>query len=133
MADAVVDLVESGETMRAAGLEIVDVVMETQAVLIANPHSKHRDLVDIIRRRITGVLTAEKHVMIEYNIERSLLHEASLITPGKKSPTVSSLEDPNWLAVKAMILRSEASNKLDQLEALGATAILITSLENCRV
>jgi ATP phosphoribosyltransferase len=87
----------------------------------------------LLVRRINGVLTAEKFVMVEYNTSRDKLAECSRITPGKKSPTVCPLEDPNFVAVKAMVARKEVTAKLDLLEAAGATDILITSLENCRV
>jgi len=133
LADAVVDLVESGETMRAAGLEIVDVIMKTQAVLIANPHSPFKDLTEKIKKRIVGVLTAEKYMMIEYNIMRTKLQLAVQITPGSTSPTISPLEEDGWVAVKSMILRSESNDKMDQLQDIGAQAILLTNIPNCRV
>ena len=64
---------ESGNTMRAAGLEKVDVLMKTEAVFIGNPHSEHKDLIEIIRNRLVGALTAERFVMLEYNLPRNML------------------------------------------------------------
>ena len=61
LADAVVDLVETGTTMRAAGLEIVENVMETEAVLIANPKSTHLEILNTIKQRIQGYITATKY------------------------------------------------------------------------
>ena len=85
------DLVETGTTMRAAGLEIVAEVISTEAVLIANRHTKYGDLISVIKRRIQvreaanlqGVQTAEKFLLIEYNIKKSQLEEACAITPGQ--------------------------------------------------
>ena len=75
LAEGLVDLVESGTTINAAGLEILDVIMTTEAVLITNKHSPFQDLVDKLCRRIVGVITAEKFVMVEYNVERRLLDQ----------------------------------------------------------
>lgn len=133
LADAVVDLVESGETMKAAGLEIVDEIMRTEAVLIMNAQTHKKDLIDMILKRLKGVLTAEKYAMIEYNIEKDKLALGEKITPGRKAPTVLSLENPDWVAVKSMILKSESNNLMDQLEEIGAQDILVSGMDNCRV
>lgn len=133
LADAIVDLVESGETMKAAGLEVVREIMKTQAVLISNPHSQHGDLIARIKKRIEGVVTADKYAMIEYNIHRDNLKAGESLTPGRKSPTISPLEDPNWVAVKSLIKKSESNNLIDQLDQVGATDILVYHLDNCRV
>lgn len=130
LADAVVDLVETGTTMRAAGLEVVDVVMETQSVLISNPKNKHTDLVAKLKKRIQGHLAARKFNLINYNVARANLPAACKITPGKRSPTVSPLEDPLWVSVNAMILRKETSDIMDKLEAIGATDLLVTEITN---
>lgn len=133
LADGIVDLVESGETMKAAGLEVVTEIMKTQAVLIANPHSQHQDMITRIRKRLDGVVTADKFAMIEYNIHRDNMKAGEALTPGRKSPTISPLEDPNWVAVKSLIRKSESNNLIDQLDQIGATDILVYHLDNCRV
>lgn len=133
LADAVVDLVETGTTMRAAGLEIVETVMETECVLISNPKNTHQSLVDKVNKRIDGYLAASRFKMINYNIERRNLMAAFQITPGKRSPTVSPLEDEQWVAVAAMIEKKKASDIMDELERLGATDILVFAIDNCRV
>ncbi len=133
LADAVVDLVESGETMKAAGLEVVQEIMHTEAVLLMNPLTKNKKLIDLISKRLKGVITAKKYAMIEYNIKREKLAEGEKITPGQKAPTVLPLEDPDWVAVKSMILKSEANNMMDQLELVGASDILVSGIDNCRV
>jgi ATP phosphoribosyltransferase len=104
LADAVVDLVETGTTMKAAGLEIVSTIMETQAVLIHKQcKSTHQELCRKIHTRIQGYITAQEYQMVTYNIERSKIKLAELITPGKRSPTVSPLEDSAWCAVSALV------------------------------
>ncbi len=133
LADAVVDLVETGTTMRAAGLEVVAEILTTEAILIANPHSKHRPLVNLMKRRIEGYITATKYMMISYNISRSLLQSAIQITPGKRSPTVTGLEDAEFCAVSSLIKKSDAASKMDELEKIGATDILLFRIANSRM
>lgn len=130
LADAVVDLVETGTTMKAAGLEIVAEILSTQAILISNPHAEHGDLVDLIQRRIGGYITATKHVMIVYNISEELLAKATAITPGKRSPTVTTLDDGKSKSVSSLVLKKEVNNKMDQLHEIGATDILVLDLAN---
>eukprot|EP01135_Chromosphaera_perkinsii_P006565 Nk52_evm7s545 gene=Nk52_evmTU7s545 len=132
LADGIVDLVETGDTMRAAGLEVVSDIMTTNAVLIENPHSKFMDLALTIQKRIEGVITAEKYQTIEYNVPRAKLPEAVKITPGKKSPTLCPLEDDTWVAVKSLVLKKEVAKIMDRLVEIGATDILIFDLANCR-
>jgi len=130
LADGVVDLVETGTTMRAAGLEVVETVLSTQFVLIGNPHAEHQDIVDLLKRRISGYITSQKYVLVMYNISNDLFEKAVAITPGKKSPTVTSLEDGNSKAVSALILKKDVSKKMDELYDAGATDILVLSMSN---
>ncbi|XP_062518610.1 uncharacterized protein LOC134193793 isoform X2 [Corticium candelabrum] len=133
LADAVVDLVESGDTMRAAGLKEIAEILPSQAVLISNPNSKRLKEIELIKRRVQGVVDAAKFVMVEYNVIRSKLSLVLQITPGKNSPTLAPLENDEWLSVKALIYRSETNTILDQLQEIGAEAILIYDVQNCRV
>jgi ATP phosphoribosyltransferase len=70
---------------------------------------------------------------LEYNVPRSKLPQAEEITPGFNSPTISSLEDPDWCAVKVMVHRANVIEIMERLEALGASAILETEITNCRL
>lgn len=133
LADAVVDLVETGTTMRAAGLEIVATIMETQSVFIASPQTKHSDMISVLTKRIEGYLTSQKYQMIQYNVERSKLPLALEITPGKRSPTIASLDDENWVSASSLILKKEASTIMDKLQQVGATDILLFALTNTRM
>jgi ATP phosphoribosyltransferase len=86
LADAVVDLVETGTTMRAAGLEEVEVIMKTQACLLSNKSSKHQAIIDLLKTRVEGYLTATRYLMISYNIERTKLPEASKVFTRRNPP-----------------------------------------------
>lgn len=132
LADAVVDLVETGTTMRAAGLEIVDTIMETQTVLISNTKSPHRVMIDKIRTRLEGYQNATKHYLITYNVKRSDLDKAVLITPGHESPTIQELNEDGWISVSSMVLIKEVSDIMDRLKDIGARSILALDIKNCR-
>ena len=114
-------------------MEVVADILSTQAILIANPNAEHSDLVDLIKRRIEGYITATKYVMIVYNISSDLLPKAVEITPGKRSPTVTSLDDGVCKAVSSLVLKSEVSEKMDALHEVGATDILVIDISNSRM
>jgi ATP phosphoribosyltransferase len=133
VADAIVDLVETGSTLAANRLRIFDEIGSFQTVLIQNKTCQQTELADRVVRRLEGVVIARAYSLLEYNIPRAKLPEAEKITPGFNSPTVSALEDPNWCAVRVMVRRSEIIKVMEQLEALGAHAILETAINNCRL
>ena len=117
---------------QAAGLEVVADILETEAILISNPHSEHQDLVDLIKRRIEGYITAQKYVMISYNVTDDVLEKALAITPGKKSPNITTLAD-GAKAISCLIHKKEVVKKMDELEEVGATDILTFELSNTRM
>lgn len=133
LADAIVDLVETGSTMRAAGLELLDVIMKTEAVLISNPKLQNNQILDKIVRRIEGFVIASRFSMITYNVSKDNLDKAKKITPGKKAPTISPLEDPEWVSVSALVQKDKSADIMDQLDLVGATDILLSDMTNCRV
>ncbi|DBA02021.1 TPA: hypothetical protein N0F65_000268 [Lagenidium giganteum] len=132
LADGIVDLVETGTTMKAAGLELVSTIMETEAVLIMNPKSTKAALAHKIHQRILGYITATKYKMVTYNIEKSKLEQAKLVTPGRKSPTVNTLTGGDFLSISAMVEKNSVSDIMDQLQEIGATDIVVFDIENCR-
>ncbi|KAL9113743.1 MAG: hypothetical protein Q9227_002188 [Pyrenula ochraceoflavens] len=132
VADGIVDLVESGETMRAAGLKAIDTVLESTAVLIRSKSPSNPKLVDTITARIRGVITAQKYIMCQYNIARSRLPEATRITPGKRAPTITALEEVEWVAVSAMVEKKTLALVMDELVTVGATDILALEIANSR-
>src|SRR5204862_5904507 len=121
------------DTLRDNGLEIIETIAPSQAVLIQTPAPRDAKLCDVIVRRIEGVLTAQQYTLLEYNIPRAKLKEAEALTPGYTSPTVSDCEDPAWGAVKVMVPKKQSIEIMDKLEALGAKAILETQILNCRL
>ena len=131
--DAIVDLVESGETMKAAGLHPIETVLSTSAHLIVSKHPSHPELVEVIKSSMEGLLAAQKYVLCNYNAPRNKLPELLKVTPGRRAATVSPLEDDDWVAVSSMIQRSDMANILDQLKSLGASDILVFEISNCRV
>lgn len=133
VADAIVDLVETGSTLAANRLKVLDEIGRYETVLIQNPARRHAELADRVVRRLEGVIIARGYSLLEYNIPRAKLAEAEKITPGFHSPTVNSLEDPAWCAVRVMVRRGEVIAVMEQLEALGASAILETQIANCRL
>lgn len=133
VADAIVDLVETGSTLAANRLTILDEIGSYETVLIQNRTTKQQALADRVVRRLEGVVIARAYSMLEYNIPAEKLAEAETITPGFESPTVSRLEEESWFAVRAMVPRKDVISIMERLEALGATAILETSIANCRL
>ncbi|PVU99844.1 hypothetical protein BB559_000355 [Furculomyces boomerangus] len=133
LADGIVDLVESGDTMRAAGLRVAGTLLQTETKLITNQHSSHRQLIETLKSRIEGVLTAKLYVLCQYNIHREKTGEAIKITPGKRAPSIMTLDNQDWVAINAMVEKSNLAEKMDSLKAIGATDILVLSIENCRV
>ena len=132
VADGIVDLVESGETMKAAGLKAIDTVLESTAVLVKSRKPSNPKLVDLITSRIRGVITAQRWILCQYNVPRSKLAEASRITPGKRAPTVTTLDDPSWVAVSAMVEKSKVATVMDDLLEIEASDILVLSITNSR-
>lgn len=132
VADAVADVVSTGATLRAQGLEVFGpVILESEAVLIAQDAS--REGIETLRRRLHGVWVAKQFVLMDYDLPVALLERASAITPGLESPTVSPLRDPEWVAVRAMVSRHDVNAVMDDLYALGAKAILVSAIHAARI
>ena len=123
---------ESGETMRAAGLKAIDTVVESTAILIKSKSPSNPEMVDLIASRIRGVITAQRYVLCQYNIERSHLAEATSITPGKRAATVTTLDEANWVAVSSMVEKKKIAVVMDELARVGAQDILVLDIHNAR-
>jgi ATP phosphoribosyltransferase len=132
VADAVADVVSTGATLRAQGLEIFGpVILESHAVLI----SAHEDIPGIrtLQRRLQGVLVARQFVIMDYDVPVSLLEAATAITPGIESPTVSPLQDTEWVAVRVMVPRVDTNHIMDALYEVGARAIFVSAIHAARL
>ena len=133
VADAVVDLVETGSTLAANRLRVLAEIGRYETVLVQHRDVADPELVDRIVRRLEGIVIARSWSLLEYNVPRTRLAEAERITPGFNSPTVMQLEDPAWCAVRAMVRRSDAHAIMERLEAIGASAVIETAISNCRL
>lgn len=133
VADAIADVVETGTSLRNAGLEIFgDAILESEAVMITRPDADPEGL-DIFVRRLQGVLVARAYVMMDYDIPAAHVEQAVALTPGIESPTVSPLHREGWVAVRSMVERDKAQRVMDDLYSVGARGIITTDLHACRL
>ncbi|GAA2508254.1 MAG: ATP phosphoribosyltransferase [Kocuria sp.] len=134
VADAIADVVETGNTLRAAGLEIFDEpVMHSEALLIRRGDEPEPEGLQVLRRRLKGVLVARQYVMMDYDISEDLLPAATEITPGMEGPTISPLGRDGAVAVRAMVRKSDTNNVMDALYEVGARAILVSPIQAARI
>jgi ATP phosphoribosyltransferase len=134
VADVIADLVSTGATLRQAGLVPVgEPILESTAILIGGPDRPADGALAQFQRRLQGVLVARRYVMLAYDVRADLLDAASALTPGIESPTISPLHREGWLAVQAMVRRSEVHRIMDELYDVGARAILVTDIHACRL
>lgn len=134
VADFIADVVSTGNTLRQAGLKIFgDPILTSEAVLIQREGSQIPAGLEILLRRLQGVITARRYVLLDYDVPIALVEKACAITPGLESPTISPLQKSDWVAVRAMVLRKETNQVMDSLWALGARGILVTDIHACRL
>jgi ATP phosphoribosyltransferase len=134
VADVIADVVSTGNTLRQAGLTVFgEPILSSEAVVIARKGSTIPAELEILIRRLQGVVTARQYVLLDYDCPKALITQACAITPGLESPTISPLQKEDWVAVRAMVLRKETNSVMDQLWALGARGILVTDIHACRL
>jgi len=134
VADVIADVVETGTTLRQQGLEVFgDPILRSEAVLIQRADSLAQGSLDVLARRLQGVITARSYVMMDYDVRVELVEQACALTPGLESPTVSPLHDKGYVAVRAMVPRNSTNRVMDELYDLGARAILVTDIAACRI
>src|SRR5690242_21659061 len=134
VADLIADVVETGATLRQAGLVTIgEPLLRSSAILIGRHNDTTEGKTSQLIRRLQGVLVARSYVMLAYDVRADLLDQATALTPGIESPTVSPLHREGWVAVQAMVLRDDAHMIMDKLYDLGARAILVTDIANCRL
>ena len=134
VAEVVADVVSSGTTLRQAGLAVVgDPLLESEAVLVARSGATLSDGVELLIRRLNGVIIARRYVMVEYDVRRDAIEEACTITPGIESPTISPLQDDAWVAVRSMVPRRDAHTVMDRLHELGARGVIVFDILACRL
>lgn len=135
IADVIADVVETGTTLRQAGLELFgDPILQSEAILIKHTGRETMPAgFETLVRRLNGVLIARTYVMIDYDVDADHLDRACKITPGLEGPTISPLARDGWYAVRAMVKRLEAQQLMDDLWDLGARAILVTDIAASRL
>jgi ATP phosphoribosyltransferase len=136
VADAIADVVSTGTTLRAAGLEVVgEPILRSEAVLVGRAGSADPapPALPLLLRRLQGVLVARRYVMMDYDLPADAVDAAAAIAPGLESPTVSPLQRAGWVAVRVMVPRADAQRVMDDLWELGARAILVTDIHACRI
>ncbi len=133
LVDAIVEIVETGNSLLENDLVELERVLEAEAVLIGAARPRDAALSDQLLRRIDGVLAAARYSLLEYNCPAERIAEATAITPGFSSPTVAHLQDEAWLAVKVLVERTATQTVIDALEAIGCVAILETELRHARL
>jgi ATP phosphoribosyltransferase len=134
VADIVADVVETGATLRQAGLEVLgEPILRSEAVLIRDARVDATPQVEQLVRRLNGVIIARQYVMIDYDVRVEAVDAACELTPGIESPTVSPLHDKGWVAVRAMVKRKDTNRIMDELWELGARGILVTDILACRL
>jgi ATP phosphoribosyltransferase len=122
--------------MKACGLHAIATLLTSQAVLIRPKKAHERsntELIELITRRLRGVIAASRYNLVTYNVDKPVLEQALQITPGRRAATVMPLANSTWSAVSAMVERKEVANICDKLELAGASDILVMNLANCRI
>jgi ATP phosphoribosyltransferase len=135
VADAIADVVQTGTTLRQAGLEVFgDPILSSEAVLITRQGAAPSgNGFEVLKRRLESVLVARTYVMMDYDIPATAVDVAVDVTPGIESPTISPLRKEGWVAVRSMVPRASAQSVMDRLYDLGARGILVTDILACRV
>ena len=134
VADVIADVVETGSTLRQAGLELFgEPILTSEAVLVARAGIDRPAGFAVFLRRLEGVLVARSYVMMDYDIGSEKVEQAVALTPGIESPTVSPLHREGWVAVRSMVPRARAQRVMDELYDLGARGILTTDIHACRL
>lgn len=134
VADAVADVVATGTTLRQAGLEVIgEPLLVSEAIVVRRRGAAADPAIETFIRRLQGVMVARAYVLVDYDIRAESVDRAVSITPGFESPTISSLHDPAWVAVRAMVPRRDVHHAMDELYELGARGILVTDIHACRL
>jgi ATP phosphoribosyltransferase len=134
VADAIADVVGSGRTLNLHNLVAFgETLCDSEAVLIEQIDPNAADRSDAAARdqlvaRVQGVVFGQQYLMLDYDCPRSVLDDATAITPGLESPTIAPLADPDWVAVRALVPRRGVNAIMDDLAAIGAKAILASDV-----
>jgi len=128
LADAIIEVTETGASLRANNLRIIDTILESETVLIANKNAwkdkwKKRKM-ENITILLKGALLAEEKVGLKMNVPKSRLKEVLKILPSLQTPTVSNLSDKDWLAIEVIIDEKTVRDIIPDLKRVGAQGIV---------
>ncbi|MCV7433862.1 ATP phosphoribosyltransferase [Mycolicibacterium bacteremicum] len=133
VADVIADIVGSGRTLRLHNLVAFgDSLCDSEAILIERADSEPDPARDQLAARVQGVVFGQQYLMLDYDCPRTVLEQATAVTPGLESPTIAPLADPEWVAVRALVPRRTVNTIMDELAAIGAKAILASDIRFCR-
>jgi ATP phosphoribosyltransferase len=131
LADAICDIVSTGSTLLSNGLKEVEVVMQSEAVIIANPEldSEKQKILDKLLFRIEAVKKAKNNKYILLNCPDTAIEKITSVIPGMKSPTIIPLKREGWSSLHSVVDENDFWEKIDQLKSLGAEGILVVPIE----
>lgn len=128
LADAIVEVTETGSSLKANRLRIIDTVMESETHLIANPTAYadpwKQQKIENIALMLRGAIDAQGQVGLMLNVEKKNLQEVLAVLPALNSPTVSQLSKPDWVAVNTILDESTVRDVLPKLKAAGGAGIV---------
>ncbi|MGH2786548.1 MAG: ATP phosphoribosyltransferase [Actinomycetota bacterium] len=126
--DAIVDVTETGATLRRNGMDIVDVILESRTQLIANPDAyadaTKRRAIDELTILLKGAIAARGRVLVKLNVDEANVDEVVALLPAMRAPTVSPLAESGYLAVETIVPKSEINTLIPKLKAAGAADIV---------
>jgi len=131
LADAICDIVSSGSTLQSNGLKEVEVVMKSEAVLIAAPNleKEKKEILDELIFRIQAVQLAKDNKYILMNCPNDAIERITQVIPGMKSPTILPLKKEGWSSLHSVVDGNDFWKKINQLKSLGAEGILVVPIE----
>jgi ATP phosphoribosyltransferase len=131
LADAICDIVSTGSTLLGNGLKEVEVVMKSEAVLIAAPEleSEKQEILDKLLFRIQSVQSARSNKYILLNCPNDAIEKITSVIPGMKSPTIMPLGRPGWSSLHSVVNENDFWEKIDLLKSFGAEGILVIPIE----
>lgn len=131
LADAICDIVSTGSTLLSNGLKEVEVVMQSEAVLITNKNlnENKKSILDRLLFRIEAVQKAKNNKYILLNCPNESIEKITSVIPGMKSPTIMPLSREGWSSLHSVVNENDFWEKIDQLKSFGAQGILVIPIE----
>ena len=134
VADMIADVVQTGSTLKKAGLEVFgEVLLESEAILIEGVDHEPAPGMDQLLARLSGVIVARDYLLVDFDVRQEDIEATTALAPGLEGPTVSPLAKPGWCAVRTLVPRKGHQALMDALWAAGARAILVTQVSTARL